>query len=137
MSEYQAPHRRGCCAAITALGARVALFAGSTRVDTTPTSSVYADTTWGSPVDINEAVNPSQPVSGSNPLVDKAQATGSTVTITIPAGTVANGTVINRYGIFNGSTLLRTEALPVSLTVNDGSQAFQVDVTPTFKYRGE
>ncbi|TPW93646.1 hypothetical protein [Mycolicibacterium fortuitum] len=136
MSEYQAAHRRGCCAAITGLGARVGLFAGSARVDTTPTS-VFGDTTWGAPVDITEAVNPSQPVSGSNPSVAKAQSTGSTVTITVPAGTVANGTVIDRYGIFNGSTLLRTEALPVSITVNDGSQQLQVDVTPRFKYRGE
>lgn len=125
MSEYQAPHRRACCAAITALGARVGLFAGSTRVDTTPTSSVYADTTWGAPTDITEASIP------------KAQSVGSTVTISVPAGTVANGTVINRYGIFNGATLLRTEALPIALTINDGSQSFQVDVTPTFKYRGE
>lgn len=125
MSEYQAAHRRACCAAITALGNRVGLFAGSTRVDTTPTSSVYADTTWGTPTDVTEGG------------VAKAQSVGSTVTITIPGGTVANGTVINRYGIFNGATLLRTEALPVSITVNDGSQALQVDVTPTFKYRGE
>lgn len=120
MSEYQAAHRRGCCAAITALGVRIGLYAGATRVGT-----VYADTTWAAPVDVTE--------SG----VDKAQSTGSQVTITIPGGTVANGTVINRYGVFNGTTLLRTEALPVSLTVNDGSQQVQVDVTPIFKYRGE
>lgn len=120
MSEYQAAHRRGCCAAITALGTRIGLYANTTRVGT-----VYADTTWATPVDINE--------SG----IDKAASTGTQVTITIPGGTVTNGTVINRYGIFNGTTLLRTEALPVSMTINDGSQALQVDVTPTFKYRGE
>ncbi|BDY33147.1 hypothetical protein [Mycolicibacterium mageritense] len=125
MSEYQAAHRRACCAAITALGNRIGLYAGSTRIDTTPASSVYADTTWGAPTDITES------------SIAKAQSVGSTVTITVPANTVTNGTVINRYGIFNGATLLRTEALPISLTINDGSQAFQVDVTPTFKYRGE
>lgn len=131
MSEYQAPHRRACCAAITALGNRIGLFAGTTRVGT-----AYADTTWATPVDINEAINPAQPVSGANPAIDKAASTGSLVTISVPGGTVANGTVINRYGVFNGATLLRTEALPVSLTVNDGSQPLQVDVTPTFKFWG-
>ncbi|WP_396909531.1 hypothetical protein [Mycolicibacterium sp.] len=120
MSEYQAAHRRACCAAITALGNRIGLYANTTRVGT-----VYGDTTWAAPVDVTEA------------SVDKASSTGSTVTISVPGGTVSNGTVINRYGVFNGSTLLRTEALPISLTINDGSQAFQVDVTPTFKYRGE
>ncbi|QFG08879.1 hypothetical protein PBI_MALAGASYROSE_29 [Mycobacterium phage MalagasyRose] len=124
MSEYQAAHRRGCCAAITALGNRIGLYAGSTRVGT-----VFADTTWAAPVDITEDT----PAVGTA----KAQSTGSQVTITVPGGTVANGTLINRYGVFNGSTLLRTEALPVSLTVNDGSQQVQVDVTPVFKYRGE
>ena len=120
MSTYDPAHRRACCAAITALGNRIGLYANTTRGGT-----VYADTTWAAPVDVTEAT------------VDKASSTGSTVTITIPGGTVSNGTVINRYGILNGTTLLRTEALPVSLTVNDGSQAVQVDVTPVFKYRGE
>lgn len=131
MSEYQAAHRRACCAAITNLGNRIGLYAGTTRVGT-----VYADTTWAAPMDINEAVNPSQPVSGTNPAIDKAASTGSLVTISVPASTVANGTVINRYGVFNGSTLLRTEALPVLLTVSDGSQPLQVDVTPIFKFWG-
>lgn len=120
MSVYQAAHRRACCAAITALGNRIGLYAGATRVGT-----VYADTNWAAPVDLTEGG------------VDKAASTGSAVTITVPGGTVANGTVINGYGIFNGTTLLRTEALPVSITVNDGSQPLQLDVTPTFKYRGE
>ncbi|QTF81639.1 hypothetical protein SEA_JULIETTE_32 [Mycobacterium phage Juliette] len=120
MATYEAAHRRACAAAICALGNRVGLYAGSTRVGT-----VYGDTTWGSPVDITEGG------------VDKAQVTGSTVTITIPGGTVSNGTVINGYGIFNGSTLLRRESLPASITVNDGSQTLNVDVTPRFKYRGE
>ncbi|MGA5542691.1 hypothetical protein ACPCIR_12635 [Mycobacterium sp. NPDC051198] len=133
MSEYQAAHRRACCAAITALGGRIGLFYGATRVGT-----VYADTTWAAPVDINEPRDPSQPYHATNnPNVDKASSTGSGVTISVTASTVPNGTVINRYGIFNGTTLLRTEALPISLTINDGSQPFQVDVTPTFKYRGE
>ncbi len=119
MSEYQAAHRRACCAAITNLGNRIGLFAGSTRVGT-----AYADTTWATPVDVTES------------SIDKASSTGSLVTISVPASTVANGTVINRYGVFNGATLLRTEALPVSLTVNDGSQPLQVDVTPIFKFWG-
>lgn len=133
MSEYQAAHRRACCAVITELGNRIGLFANNTRV-----GIVYADSTWGAPVDITEPRDASQPHHATdNPNVPKAQSTGSPVTITVPPGTVANGTVINRYGIFDGSTLLRTEALPVSLTVNDGSQQVQVDVTPRFKYRGE
>lgn len=118
--EYQAAHRRACCAAITALGNRIGLYAGATRVGT-----AYADTSWGTPVD------------GAGGDAGKAISTGTKVTITVPAAAVSNGTIINRYGIFNGATLLRTNDLPISLTVNDGSEAFQVDVTPTFKYRGE
>lgn len=113
-------HRNACANAIVALGNRIGLYVGTTRV-----GSVYADTTWGGAVKVTE--------SG----IDKAQCTGSTVTITVPANTVAAGTVINKYGVFNGSTLLRTEDLPVSLTVNDAAQAFNVDITPIFKYRGE
>ncbi|AEL98187.1 hypothetical protein PBI_BIGNUZ_24 [Mycobacterium phage BigNuz] len=120
MSEYQAAHRRACASAITALGNRIGLYAGSTRVGT-----VFSDTTWGTATDVTEGG------------VAKAQVTGSTVTITIPESTVSNGTTIDRYGIHNGSTLLRTEELPVSLVINDGSQEAQVQVTPTFKYRGE
>lgn len=120
MSIYADAHRNACANAITALGNRIGLYAGATRVGT-----VYSDTTWAGAVKITEAT------------VDKAQATGSTVTISIPGGTVANGTVIDGYGIFNGTTLLRRETLPVSLTINDGSQPVQVDVTPVFKYRGE
>ena len=120
MSTYQPAHRIACCAAITALGNTIGLYAGATRVGT-----VSGTTTWGTPTNINEGG------------FDKAQSVGSTVSLTIPAGTVANATVINGYGIFNGSTLLRQETLPVSLTINDGSQSVQVDVTPTFKYRGE
>jgi hypothetical protein len=125
MSVYQDAHRNACANAVVALGNRIGLYAGATRVDTSPSSSVYADTTWGAAAKVTEGG------------IDKAVSTGSTVTISVPAGTVANGTVIDRYGIFNGTTLLRTEALPIALTINDGSQAFQVDVTPKFKYRGE
>ncbi|AEL97948.1 hypothetical protein CL65_gp040 [Mycobacterium phage Patience] len=118
-SVYTDAHRNACANAITALGNRIGLYVGSTRVGT-----VYADTTWGSAAKVNEGGT------------DKAVATGSTVTITVPGGTVSNGTVITHYGIHNGSTLLRREALPLSLTVNDGSQSFSVDVTPVFKYYG-
>lgn len=117
---YVAAHRKACAQAVTALGNRIGLYYGSTRVGT-----VYADTTWGSAAD------------GSGDDTNKAVVTGSTVTITVPGGTVPNGTVINRYGIFNGTTLLRTNDLPVSLTVNDGSQTLQVDVTPVYKYKGD
>lgn len=118
--EYQAAHRRACAQAITALGNRIGLYAGANRVGT-----VYADTTWGTAAD------------GAGGDADRAVVTGSKVTITVPASTVSNGTTITRYGIFSGSTLLRTNDLPVSMVVNDASQAFQVDVTPVFKYRGE
>lgn len=117
---YSDAHRNACANAIAALGNRIGLYVGTTRVGT-----VYADTTWAAAVKVTE--------SGT----DKASTTGSKVTITVPGGTVANGTVINKYGVHNGSTLLRTQDLPVSLTVNDGAQAFDVDVTPVFKYRGE
>ncbi|WEV84070.1 hypothetical protein N855_gp26 [Mycobacterium phage Muddy] len=120
MAVYQDAHRNACANAIVALGNRIGLYMDTTRVGT-----VYADTTWGGAAKVTEGG------------IDKAVSTGSTVTITVPGGTVSNGAVINRYGIFNGSTLLRTEALPVSLTVNDGSQEFKMDVTPQFKYRGE
>lgn len=120
MSVYADAHRNACANAITALGNRIGLYAGATRVGT-----VFADTTWGAAAKVTEST------------IDKAVSVGSTVTITIPGGTVANGTIIDGYGIFNGTTLLRREVLPVSITINDGSQSLQVDVTPTFKYRGE
>ncbi|WP_396902682.1 hypothetical protein [Mycolicibacterium sp.] len=133
MSEYQAAHRRAACAAITALGNRIGLYYGTTRVGT-----AYSDTTWATPTDISEPVNPALPADpGSNPTVAKAQSVGSDVTIAVPANTVPNGTVIDRYGIHNGTTLLRTEKLSVAMVINDGSQAFQAQVTPRFKYRGE
>jgi len=88
-------------------------------------------------VDINEPVDPAQPSDPvTNPNIDKAAATGSTVTITVPAATVANGTAIDTYAIFNGTTLLRTQTLPVTLTVNDNTQPLQIDVTPTFSFWG-
>lgn len=118
--QYQAKHRRDCAQAITDLGNRIGLYSGSTRVGT-----VYTDTTWGAAVD------------GSGPDAGYAVVTGSKVTIDVPASTVSDNTTIDRYGIFNGSTLLRTNDMPVSLVVNDGSKSFQVDVTPEFKYRGE
>lgn len=117
---YQAAHRRAAAAAVTALGNRIGLYVGATRVGT-----VFADTTWSAPVDDTYSGNA------------VAKSTGSTVTITVPASTVASGTVINKYGIHNGTTLLRTQDLPVSLVVNDGSQSFDVDLTPVFMYRGE
>ncbi|UXE05239.1 hypothetical protein SSEA_SKINNY_33 [Mycobacterium phage Skinny] len=120
MATYEAAHRRACASAITALGNRIGLYAGSTRVGT-----VYADTTWGTATDVSEGG------------VAKAQVTGSKVTISIPASTVSNGTEIDGYGVFNGSTLLRRESLPATITINDGSQAISIDVTPVFKYRGE
>lgn len=133
MSVYADAHRNACANAITALGNRIGLYYGSTRVGT-----VYADTTWGAAVKVTEPRDASQPFNATtNPNVDKAVATGTTVTISVPAIPLPNGTVIDGYGIFNGTTLLRRSDLPISLTINDGSQPFSVDVTPTFKYRGE
>ncbi|MDL9938667.1 hypothetical protein QSJ18_18125 [Gordonia sp. ABSL1-1] len=116
---YQDAHLLACVDAIKALGNRIGLYVGATRVGT-----VYADTTWGSSAKVTEDG------------FTWGKVTGSAATITVPASTVANGTVIDRYGILSGSTLLRTELLPVSLTINDGSQAFSVDVTPILRYRG-
>lgn len=118
-AEYEDAHLIACANAITNLGNRIGLYYGNTRVGT-----VYADTTWGTATAITES------------STRKGQRTGSTVTINVPASTVPNGTVIDKYAVFNGTTLLRKQTLPVSLTVNDGSQAFSVDVTPLFKYSG-
>lgn len=118
MATYQDAHLLAATAAITALGNRVGLYVDNTRVGT-----VYVDTTWGAPAKVTEDG------------FTWGKSIGSAGTITVPGGTLANGAVINRYGILNGSTLLRTEALPVALTINDGTQAFSVDVTPIFRLR--
>jgi len=86
---------------------------------------VYVDTTWGAAAKATEDD------------YTWGKITGSTVTINVPGGTVPNEAVVDGYGIFSGTTLLRRETLPISLTVNDGSQAFAVDVTPSYRYRGE
>lgn len=116
---YTDNHGIACAAAVCALGNRLSLYAGATRAGT-----AYADTTWGSPVKTT--------ISGA----DWYQSTGSKGTITIPGGTVTNGTVITHYGVHSGTTLLRRVELPVALTINDGSQAVTVDVTPVYRYRG-
>jgi hypothetical protein len=117
---YSDAHRNAAADAITALGNRIGLYAGAARVGT-----AYADTTWSPAVKVTE----------SN--VDKAQSTGSKVTISVPANTLTNGAVIDHYGVHNGSTLLRRIPLPQSITINDATQAFEIDVTPVFKLRGE
>lgn len=119
-STYQDAHLLACANAIAALGNRIGLYIGATRVGT-----VYADTTWGSAAKVTEDG------------YTWAKTIGSAGTITVPGGTVSNGAVIDGYGIHNGSTLLRRETLPVALTINDGSQAFSVDVTPIYRYRGQ
>ena len=105
--------------ALSALGNRIGLFTSAgVRVGT-----VYADTTWGTAT-----------VTGTAPA-RKGVRTGSKVTINVPASTVATGTVISHYGIFNGTTLLRKVDLkPLTATVSDGSQAFDIDVTPTMEF---
>ncbi|AXC38106.1 hypothetical protein SEA_MULCH_28 [Gordonia phage Mulch] len=119
-STYTDAHRNACAAAIAALGNRVGLYTSAgARVGT-----VFADTTWGAAAKVTEDG------------FDWGKVNGSQVTITVPAGTVADGTQITRYGIHNGTTLLRSEDLPVGLTINDGDVAFSVDVTPSFRYRG-
>lgn len=117
---YETAHLNASANAITALGNRIGLYLSTgARVGT-----VYADTTWGSAA------------AGSGGDSGKAVATGSTVTITIPASTLANGNVITQYAVFSGTTLLRRVDLPASITVNDATQALQIDVTPVFKYSG-
>lgn len=115
---YEDAHLLACATAITNLGNRIGLYATNTRVGT-----VYADTTWGAATKVTDGG------------IDYGQRTGSTVTVTVPPGTVANGTVINRYGIFNGTTLLRKVDMPIAVTVNDGSQQVQIDVQPVYRYR--
>ncbi len=109
----------GSAAAIAALGNRIGLYLSTgVRVGT-----VYADTTWGSPT-----------LSGSGGA-KKATVTGSEVTINVTASLLANGDQITHYGILSGTTLLRKVDLePVSLVVNDGSQAFPVRVTPKLEF---
>ncbi|MGC4964229.1 hypothetical protein [Gordonia sp. DT101] len=119
-STYTDAHRNACADALAALGNRIGLYtADGVRVGT-----VYGDTTWGTASKVTEDG------------YDWAKKTGSTVALTVPAVTVPNGTVIAKYGVHSGSTLLRTEDLPVSLVVNDGTQSFSVDVTPILRFRG-
>lgn len=107
--------------ALAALGNRIGLYTSAgVRVGT-----AYADTTWAAAV-----------LSGTAPA-RIATKTGSKVTITVPASTVANGTVISHYGVHSGTTLLRKVDLkPLTATVSDGSQAFSVDVTPVIQFDG-
>ena len=109
----------GAAAAIAALGNRIGLYLSTgVRVGT-----VYADTTWGSPA-----------LSGSGGA-RMATVTGSEVTINVTGGLLSNGAQITHYGILSGTTLLRKIDLePVSLTVNDGAQAFPVRVTPKLEF---
>lgn len=97
-------------------GNRIALFYGDTRVGT-----VYADTTWGTSAAVTEGG------------VRLGRKPGSTVTINVGASVVPNGTIIDRYGVYNGTTLLRKVGLNIAAVVNDGSIAFSVDVTPVIK----
>lgn len=115
---YSDAHLLDCTDGVKVLGSRVGLYVGATRVGT-----VYADTTWGTSAKITEDG------------YTWGKTTGSAVTITVPGGTLSNGSVVDGYGIFNGTTLLRRTLLPVSLTINDGSQPFSVDVTPIYRYR--
>ena len=118
-AEYEDAHLLACADAITALGNRIGLYqSNGNRVGT-----VYADTTWQTATKVTEGG------------IVYARRAGSTVTILVPSGTLSNGAVINRYGILNGSTLLRKIELPVTQTVNNGSLDFQIDVTPVYYYR--
>lgn len=117
---YTDSHRNDCAAAVTSLGNTIGLYAGSTRVGT-----VAATTTWGTPSKVTD--------SGYT----WAKSVGSTVTLTVPGGTLTNNTTIDGYGVHNGTTLLRRNTLPVSLTVGNAAEAFSVDVTPEYWYRGE
>lgn len=118
---YEDGYLTAAADALAALGNRIGLYTSAgARVGT-----AYADTTWGTAA-----------LSGTAPA-RIATKTGSKVTITVPASTVANGTVISHYGVHNGTTLLRRVDLkPITITVSDGSQAFTVDVTPSVSTDG-
>lgn len=105
--------------AIAGLGNRIGLYTSTgARVGT-----VYTDTTWGTTT-----------LSGSG-AARKAEKPGSEVEITVPGGTVPNGTQITQYGVLNGTTLQRRVDLePLTLTVNDGSKEFKVKVTPKIEF---
>lgn len=116
---YEDGFLTGSVNAIAALGNRIGLYLSTgTRVGT-----AYADTTWGAAV-----------LSGTGDA-RKASRTGSEVTVTVPASTVAVGAVITHYGVLNGSTLLRRVDLePVSLTINRADLPFDVRITPTIEF---
>ncbi len=110
-----AAHRKDVADAIGALGAKVTLHSGdpgtsgANLITTTPAAG---NTTWGAATD------------------DGTQATiqGSAVNLQVPASTN-----VTHYGVWNGSTFLRGQALDATITVN-AAGPIAVDVTPKTKY---
>ncbi|MGB3707586.1 hypothetical protein [Gordonia sp. (in: high G+C Gram-positive bacteria)] len=114
-----AVHKRQVLDLITATGNTIKLHSadpgttGASAIATTPASG---NTTWAAAVD------------GSGGDAGKASATGSKVTLQVPASTT-----VTHYGIYNGATFLRGEALDASITVN-ATGPVSVDVTPRSTY---
>ncbi|MGH3956486.1 MAG: hypothetical protein ACRDTI_20870 [Mycobacterium sp.] len=113
-------HQKTVCDAIAALGGKITLHSGdpgTTGANLITTSPASGTTTWGASAD------------GAGGDTGKAVATGSAVTLQVPASTTAS-----HYGIWSGSTFLRGHALDASIATN--ANAVNVDVTPKTKYIG-
>ncbi|MEJ9080787.1 hypothetical protein WKY82_20425 [Gordonia malaquae] len=110
-----AAHRKAVADAIGGMGAKVTLHSadpGTTGANVISTTPASANTTWAAATD------------------DGTQATaqGSAVNLQVPASTN-----VTHYGIWNGSTFLRGQALDATITVNAGGP-IAVDVTPRTRY---
>lgn len=115
---YNKAHRRACCDAITALGARITLHSGDpgeTGADRI-TGAGEGTTTWAAASD--------------GPGGDEARSVGSTLSFTVPASTSAT-----HYGVWSGDTFLRGHELNATLTTNANGSA-EIEVTPSFIYTG-
>lgn len=110
---------RAVCDLIAGTGNKITLHSadpgttGASQITTTPAS---ANTTWGAAAD------------GAGGDTGKAVSQGSAVTLSVPASTTAT-----HYGIWNGATFLRGNALDAGITVS-AAGAVSVDVTPKIKY---
>lgn len=120
-TDWTDAHRRAACAAIAALANTIGLL----KEDGARVGTVSGTTTWGTPADHTDGG------------IVWARSLGSTVALTIPAGTLNNGDTITHYGIYSGSTLLRKRALPFAMVVSDAAQQGLVDVTPQLWFRGD
>ena len=128
-NDWSAAHRREFAAAGLATRRWVGLVTQAGDIVKSGTTPVCAQTTWGAPADYNFESE------------TWARSAGSTVSLTIPAGAVANGTVISHYAILTdntaSATVCRKRQLSMSQVVNDGSRPASIDVTPEFIFRGD